>query len=644
MKKNKVFTYLVITFLLVLNLMALLNITSLNDQIDAIQISEGTQGDTGPQGEQGPKGDTGNAGPKGDTGTQGDTGPQGEQGLPGTGGSLLSTGIPYIDFGLSLNNVYESLNLYEDITDQNAYVLEKTSEGYIAISNQAELMAIGNDLVYTVSQNKYILTNDIVLDVETFVIISNFSGEFDGANYNISLLHDLNGGTFSNIGVFYRPYKATFKNVSFDLTINNKIDFDIIESTGFVVKPEPFISLVNVRANVVIDTDAQVEITYISALFSDILIDKGMMYVERSSGVVEIDAFVKNNTQMEMFRIGPLSSTTREQTTVLVFESNFRLDIETNYSVTRAGGVIGVADESGTYLRGVTTHTFITINVSNDVVSNRALSNSGGFIGNLDPNSVLIIDQSEAFTIFNYISSVSGFVDDVIVTNFGGFVGYVEDHVILLVNNTTARSYLNANYVADALDSDVDATYTIEDSGGMFGRLDDEGSSAAARRSYSELHINLNTTTNNPDSKITLHLEAVGGAFGFQDYEEYTHGFIVESIVIFLTNLRNNNLDAGQFTYFKSGGLLGDMYKGNNIILDVYLFSNDENLKNVDASGFDVYTSVTMFDSFEDILPYDDFESFVFHDVWDFENEWVYFVFEIILLIPKTVFDNPRVS
>jgi hypothetical protein len=637
MKNKNIYTYLVITFLLILNIMALLNVRSLNNEIESIQVGEGVQGDTGPKGDTGntgPKGDTGATGPKGDTG---DTGPKGDKGEPGDAATLKTT-FPYIERALSFNDTYKSMNLYEEILDQDAYVLEKISEGYVAISNQAELMLIGNPDFNTALQKNYILTNDITLDVLTFSLVENFSGIFDGANYKISLNHNTNGGFFGSIGAFKSPYKATFKNVSFELVIDNKVDFDEVYGTGFIIDPQSFVSLVNVHVNVTISSNANVEIYQISGLFSRVRQDKGIIYVERSSTDILITAFVENGVQKRIFNIGGLSSQTNEQTTFLVFDSEFKLLIDTNYSLYGVG-VVGQVQANATYFRGVTSNAVITIDVSNDYVQGRNLARFGSFVGDINDDSVVIIDQSFGFSSYNYITNKAGEYEDIIAYSSGGFVGFIQDHTTVLANNSASNLFINVTWSADEDETLTNAKFKILDTGGMFGELDDGGSSAAARRTYSELQVNLITNTYNASSSIEIVFDSVGGAFGYQDYEEYNDAYVLESFVGFTTYIYDYNEIVGGFSYKKAGGLFGDMYKGNNVVYETYIYSNNERLKNVDESGFDVYTSAYLYESNEEILPYDA-ESFVLYDVWDFEKDWVFVIIEGAILMPYAVYVN----
>ena len=413
MKKNKVFTYLVITFLLILNVMTLLNTTSLNDQIDAIEVGEGTQGEQGPKGDTGAQGSVGAQGPKGDTGAQGpkgDTGAQGPAGQSGSAGNLASS-LPYVSMGLALNQTYQSLNLYEEITDQAAYVQAKIAAGYIAVSNQEELSQLtrftDNGLI-TVGYEQYVLTKDITLDPETFTPIRYFSGVLDGAGFTITYTYDQDANvnlpqTFS-LYIFESPYRADFFNLNVVMTA--VIDSNALEYSAFIHYPEGFIRLVNV--NVTFDVlikpnlnpDLESYTDEVGAIFSEIDDDKGTFYLERTSGFLKLDFVTNENIrEREVTEVGALAGRIGDKNLVLVYDSEFSTDIsgiiKDMYEV---GGSIGINAEASVYFKGVISELSLYIE-GNKAIDEYEIQvyEIGGAIGQAYDNTVFIVEQSAFF-------------------------------------------------------------------------------------------------------------------------------------------------------------------------------------------------------------------------------------------------------
>jgi hypothetical protein len=653
MKKNKVFTYLVITFLLILNVMTLLNTTSLNDQIDAIEVGEGTQGEQGPKGdtgEQGPKGDTGaqgsvgEQGPKGDTGEQGPAGPQGPAGSSSSVSSTASS-LPYVSLGLALNETYQSLNLYQEITDQQAYVQSKIADGYLPISNQEQLLAIGFFDAKTISQEKYVLTSDISLDPELFTPISNFSGVLDGAGYGIIFRYDqdLNPELPSknSIYIFEYPYKADFYNLNVSITgvlySNNARD------SGFIIFPEGFIRLVNVEVTVDLtlkpNQNSFERNNYsIGAIFAEIYDDKGPFYLERTKGFLSLnfESLVNNYKSRNIEYIGALAGRLGEQNLVLVYESNFNTQINGIIeNIKQVGGAIGVLDTGAVYFKGVTSELSLFTQVNKDINEfNIYVERVGGAIGQIYDNSVFIVEQSLfvaeiGFNITALNNSYLGRIREV-----GGVIGKVDDHTHVLINNSLVIFNLDVSFESDNATT-INYNMDIEDIGGVAGKLDDSFSAIALRQSIVDTKIEFENWSESTTSKVRFNIESIAGAVGYFDNEEYISAYIIDSVVSLDFKTYQNIAESTTFKTEFVGIVLGNSFKGMNILDNVYGYSTNPNIVGIDSSGWNYYTKAYILDDF-DFYSIDPL-TFIFKDVWDFENEWAYLGGEGGILIPKGI-------
>ena len=210
----------------------------------------GSSGATGPQGPVGPSGSTGEtgvqgpvgpSGPAGETGVQGPVGPAGENGLtPYVGpngnwwtgnvdsGITTSTGgfseenIPFYPISMTASETLLStrVNKFAEFSltlTQSEYVQMKVSAGFTAINSAAQLFSISEP------NGKYVLTQNI--DVSTLVswtplIFSGepFSGEFDGAGFEIQNLKDDNliiPDVYFGVGLFQVIDNASISNITF---------------------------------------------------------------------------------------------------------------------------------------------------------------------------------------------------------------------------------------------------------------------------------------------------------------------------------------------------------------------------------------------------------------------------------------------
>jgi hypothetical protein len=651
MKKNKVFTYLVITFLLILNVMTLLNTTSLNDQIDAIEVGEGTQGEQGPKGDTGAQGSVGEQGPKGDTGEQGpkgDTGAQGPAGQSGSAGNLASS-LPYVSMGLALNETYQSLNLYEEITDQAAYVQAKIAAGYIAVSNQEEFSQLtrftDNNGSITIGYEKYVLTNDITLDAVTFAPIRYFSGVLDGAGFTITYVYDqdanVNLDAKTSLTIFESPYRADFFNLNVVMTA--VIDSNAMEYSAFIQYPEGFIRLVNVDVifNATLKPNLNPDLLYntneVGAIFSQIEDDRGTFYLERTSGFLKLE-FVTNESIRSRFvsQIGALAGYIGEENLVLVYDSEFKTEISgIIQEVEHVGGSLGHSDEASVYFKGVISeiNLYVEGNKAIEEYDMRA-DRIGGAIGEVDDNSVFIVEQSAFFANirYNITAKDSTYLGE--VNGIGGAIGVVLDHPQILINN----SIVGMDFVL-TFQSDIDSTLTydmyISEIGGVIGNLDDNFSAAVFRQSISDTYISIENYSQSPNSIANFDLNGIAGVVGRLSNEEYINMYVIDSLVVLEFNLYEDVAESTLFDVDDVGIVLGNSYRGANILDNVYAHSANFIVEGIDGSGWNYYAKTTILEEFnyDSIKP----STFVLKDDWDFNNDWAYLVGEGLALIPRAI-------
>jgi hypothetical protein len=176
----------------------------------------------------------------------------------------------------------------------------------------------------------------------------------------------------------------------------------------------------------------------------------------------------------------------------------------------------------------------------------------------------------------------------------------------------------------------------IKDIGGVAGKLDDSFSAIALRQSIVNTRIAIENWSESNTSEVRFNIDSIAGAVGYFDYEEYISAYIIDSVVsLDFTTYEN----IGESTSFKTefvGIVLGNSFKGMNILDNVYGYSTNPDIVGIDSSGWNYYTKAYILDDFEffSIDPL----TFIFKDVWDFENEWTYLGLEgARLLIPKGI-------
>jgi hypothetical protein len=257
--------------------------------------SIGSVGPSGPQGPAGSSGATGSQGPVGPTGSSGATGSQGPVGPAGENGLTPYIGpngnwwtgnvdsgitssmggysedvIPFYPITMTSSETLLSTRVnrfaeFSKTLTQTEYVQLKVSEGFTAISTATQLFSITNP------NGKYILTQNI--DVSTLeewspIIFINendeprepFTGDFDGAGFEIQNLTDINlvlPNDFLGIGLFQVIGDAyisniTFKNVGinlYDLPISTDLTPDTANYLGSLAGVIDGSTLENINLN-----------------------------------------------------------------------------------------------------------------------------------------------------------------------------------------------------------------------------------------------------------------------------------------------------------------------------------------------------------------------------------------------------------
>jgi hypothetical protein len=198
--------------------------------------SVGPVGETGPQGPTGPTGPTGPSGEPGDSGVPGLTpyiGPNGnwwtgdfDSGITSSNGGFTEENIPIYPITMTaaetLLSNRGSAYLETNLT-QTQYVQQKVVEGFTTISSATQLFSITDE------NGKYVLTQNI--DVSTLDAWSPlgfngqpFSGEFDGAGFEIQNLTDANlevPDLYNGVGLFEIINNGSIANIIFkDVSIN----------------------------------------------------------------------------------------------------------------------------------------------------------------------------------------------------------------------------------------------------------------------------------------------------------------------------------------------------------------------------------------------------------------------------------------
>lgn len=669
MQKNKILIYVVVVSLLALNVVALLNVTSLRNLTDVIQTKEVVQGDTGPKGDTGLKGDTGSKGDLGDQGLSGEDGLDGldgldgQDGLDGEKGPVGPTGkvestsslLPYVSLGLALNETYQSLNLFEDASNQIEYVQSKLDSGYVGISNQEELEAINKDRI-NISLAKYVLTADIFLNAETFSSIEFFSGILDGANY--SIYYDYNPQQnealldINQLSLFKYPFKADFFNL--DVVINVLSQSNTLSNTGFISNPLGYIRLVgvNVELNIVFNPKENVVLglpSNIGAIFSRIDDFKGPFYLERTEGklMLEFKDGVDSNVH-SIEKVGGLTGFIGGKNLLLVFDSAFIVDLRgTLQNVVDLGGVIGVSEAASIFFRGVLSETYLNVEIKGPYFAyDLNASRIAGSIGNLGDNSVFIVEQSAIFSnmLLKYGGEVVG-DQNFTISEVGGVIGSVKKHPQILINNSAVDFRFTAVFLEN--DEPVFSNIGVHQIGGVIGNLGDSFSSAVLRRSIVTFEIELENRSLNTNTNLIFNVSGVGGVLGDFNDKENVNVYVIDAIVSFAYYEEEFRTNSTTFNSYYIGALLGNGFRGTNILDNVYVESrigrvlsennSDGGYVFVDSSGWDYYKNITTLQNFN----YNELEleTFMFKDVWNFEDDWMFVLIEdeINFLLPKAL-------
>jgi len=230
------------------NLISLLAIGMSTTSVVLSIANPGATGSIGPVGETGPQGPTGPTGPSGEPGDSGVPGltpyigPNGnwwtgdfDSGITSSNGGFTEENIPIYPITMTaaetlLNNRGNAF-LETNLT-QTQYVQQKVVEGFTTISNATQLFSITDE------NGKYVLTQNI--DVSTLDAWSPlgfngqpFSGEFDGAGFEIQNLTDANLEVpvlYNGIGLFEIIQHASIANVTFKNVSINLYDLSLSPS------------------------------------------------------------------------------------------------------------------------------------------------------------------------------------------------------------------------------------------------------------------------------------------------------------------------------------------------------------------------------------------------------------------------------
>jgi hypothetical protein len=215
-----------------------IGVTDTGVKADAVQgESGGVEGPQGPVGPSGPAGETGVQGPVGPSGPAGENGltpyigPNGnwwtgnvDSGITTSTGGFSEENIPFYPITMTASETLLSnrVNRFAESSltlTQSEYVQLRVSEGFTAISTATQLFSITNE------NGRYVLTGNI--DVSTLESWSPlefngepFSGEFDGAGFEIQNLKDDNlditdPNELDGLGLFEVIRDASISNITF---------------------------------------------------------------------------------------------------------------------------------------------------------------------------------------------------------------------------------------------------------------------------------------------------------------------------------------------------------------------------------------------------------------------------------------------
>jgi hypothetical protein len=225
-----------------------IGVTDTGVKADAVQGgSSGVEGPQGPVGPSGPAGETGVQGPVGPAGENGLTpyvGPNGnwwtgnvDSGITTSTGGFSEENIPFYPITMTASETLLSnrVNKFAESSltlTQSEYVQLRVSEGFTPINTAAELFSITNE------NGRYVLTENI--DVSTLESWSPlefngepFSGEFDGAGFEIQNLKDDNlditdPNELNGLGLFQVIRDASISNITFKNVDINFYDLPIV--------------------------------------------------------------------------------------------------------------------------------------------------------------------------------------------------------------------------------------------------------------------------------------------------------------------------------------------------------------------------------------------------------------------------------
>jgi hypothetical protein len=319
-----------------------------------------------------------------------------------------------------------------------------------------------------------------------------------------------------------------------------------------------------------------------------------------------------------------------------VYDSEFSTEISGIIKeVEQVGGSIGHSDEASVYFKGVISEIFLYVE-GNKAIEEYDLRayRIGGAIGEVDDNSVFIVEQSvfSANIRYNITAKDRTFLG--VVSRIGGAIGEVRDHPQILINNSIVRM----NFVL-TFRSDIDSTQTydmdINRIGGVIGTLDDNFSAAVFRHSISDTYISIENYSQSPNSIAEFDLNGIAGVVGRLSNEEYINMYVIDSLVALDFNLYEDVTESTLFDARDIGIVLGNSYRGANILDNVYAHSANFIVEGIDGSGWNYYAKTTILEEFNffSINP----STFVLKDDWDFNNDWAYVIAEGFIVFPRAI-------
>jgi hypothetical protein len=551
-------------------------------------LNQGGQGATGPTGSQGPAGETGEAGQDGrevefsvDGNTlvwryEGETrwntldldlGQGGSGSIVNSGGTERFTHWIFAEEALSIP--FPERQAEPAITNSATYAAAKVAEGYTAINNLQDLLNISLDIT-----GQYVLTANI--DVSTrseadvlarpFNIIPEvldanneaipFSGTLDGAGYTISNFvvdTTIDSQQINSAGLFQELAGATIKNLvlnDFSYTDgNNSYRLGTLASSIVSSTISPTI-IDNVTVNDFSYLNTIGGLTRLGGLVGDIESDATALVYRTAVNRMTVD-FQSTSSSYQvggLFGMVDGSLVLGDSSTLITFET-----AET-HRIAQSGGAIGemqssaVVQVDGGDFEIIGELDYQVGGFSGSVDGNLSLTNSimtveigfisdngpsagayGGIAGNIDTQTIILIDQVETNGVL---------VGD---DGIGGFIGQVDDESFIRIENSTNK---------------IDI-FGTDDIGGIIGET---GANGQMRLLLDNVTTEGDISNHFLNSNFGINLETSGGFIGHLRNSDSSDQNDWNQIWI-----RNSTVDNIQFNFFgtvtdNGGGGLYSLY------------------------------------------------------------------------------------